>query len=127
MITDQNQELLSNGSSADSDTVPPREGFVFYFTFYDAIKTLPIRLRLKAIEILIEYARTGVVPEEMPSRIEQFFIMAKPQIDANERKRRNGFKGKNYGHKGAKHGKKGGRPSKKQTETLNNEDDEILE
>lgn len=68
---------------ADSDTIPSREGFVFYFTFYDAIKTLPIRLRLKALEILIEYARTGVVPEEMPSRIEQFFIMAKPQIDAN--------------------------------------------
>lgn len=116
-------ELSPANLSTDSETTPPREGFIFYFSFYDAIKKLPIRIQLKAVEIIIEYARSNIIPEDLPNRIEGIFILIKPQIDANERKRKNGYKGKNYGIKGAEYGENGGRPSKKQANSSNKDDD----
>lgn len=67
-------------------------GMIFYKSFQKAIKTLPKREQLKALWAIIDYALDGVEPENLGSA-ECAFILAKPQIDANNKRRENGKKG----------------------------------
>ena len=84
-----------------------RDSVVFYRSFYEAIKKLPAdQFKASALAIL-EYGLNGNEPET--DGIERtVFCMAKPQIDANNRRYENGTKG--------------GRPRSKsnQEETKNN-------
>lgn len=74
---------------------------IFYESFYEAIKDMPDAHRLAAYDAIMQYAFTGEEPE-VHGMARVVFVMAKPQIDANEKRRQNGSKG--------------GRPKTKETE-----------
>lgn len=69
-----------------------RDSVVFYKSFYEAISTLQPDEKLKAIEYMMEYALYGREPEGNTAAY-GMFLMARPQIDANNRKYENGKKG----------------------------------
>lgn len=74
-----------------------RDGIVFYKSFYEAVKNLPPDQFKASVVAIMEYGLYEKEPET--NGIEYtVFCMAKPQIDANNRKYENG--------------KKGGRPKK---------------
>ena len=81
------------------------ESFVFYKSFYEAAAALEPADRLAFYEALAEYAICGEDPDIESPVARAMFIMAKPQLDANEKRRENGQKGGEYG-------KLGGRPRK---------------
>ena len=84
-----------------------RDSVVFYRSFYEAIKMLPAEQFKASALAILEYGLDGKEPEA--EGIERtVFCMAKPQIDANNRRYENGTKG--------------GRPKTKdnQTETKDN-------
>lgn len=84
-----------------------RDSVVFYRSFYEAIKMLPAEQFKASALAILEYGLDGKEPET--EGIERtVFCMAKPQIDANNRRYENGTKG--------------GRPKTKdnQTETKDN-------
>lgn len=74
-----------------------RESFVFYESFYDAIKTLEKDDQFELFLAITEYGIEGTI-RELQGVARGMFALIKPQIDANNRKWVNG--------------KKGGRPSK---------------
>ena len=83
-----------------------RESFVFYQSFYEALKELPDDVRLKLYDMISVYALTG---EEVEcSGIERaVFSLIKPQIKANNQRYLNGCNA-------AEMGARGGRPRKPQ-------------
>lgn len=81
------------------------EGFVFYQSFAEALEIIPADQYGKAARAIIRYALYDEIPEALEAESNVVFIMAKPQIDANTRRRENG-------KKGAKYGNQGGRPPK---------------
>ncbi len=91
-----------------------RDSYVFYRSFAEAIESLPAETYKAVMVALNKYAMDGITPEF--TGIEQtIFMLAKPQIDANNRKYENG-------KKGAAYGKDGGRPPQdapKQTPNAN--------
>lgn len=81
-----------------------RESIVFYRSFYEAVKDLPAEEFKEAVSAIMEYGLND--EEQAPSGAAKvFLIMAKPLIDANNKKHENG-------KKGAEFGKLGGRPKK---------------
>lgn len=70
-----------------------RDGFIFYASFYEAIEQLTDEDRLAAYDMISRYALTGEIPEGATGAGYAIFLMAKPQIDANEQRRVNGSKG----------------------------------
>lgn len=86
-----------------------RDSIVFYRSFYEAIKLLPAEQFKASVVAIMEYGLDGIEPTT--EGIERtVFCMAKPQLDANNRKYENGSKG--------------GRPKTKlnQTETKPNQE-----
>ena len=69
-----------------------RGGFIFYRSFHEAVKDLPADLYKEILTAVIEYALDGTDPELSPVA-RCAFLLIKPQIDANNRKRENGSKG----------------------------------
>lgn len=91
-----------------------RESVVFYRSFYEAIRMLPAEQFKASALAILEYGLDGKEPET--DGIERtVFCMAKPQIDANNRRYENGTKG--------------GRPKTKTnlTETKDNRDETKVE
>ena len=91
-----------------------RESVVFYRSFYEAIRRLPAEQFKASALAILEYGLDGKEPET--DGIERtVFCMAKPQIDANNRRYENGTKG--------------GRPKTKTnlTETKDNRDETKVE
>ena len=81
-----------------------RDSLVFYRSFYEAVKDLPAEEFKDAVSAIMEYGLND--EEQAPSGAAKvFLIMAKPLIDANNKKHENG-------KKGAEFGKLGGRPKK---------------
>lgn len=79
------------------------DSFVCYRSFIESFEDLPAE-QFKAIMLAVAgYALDGMVPTNLEPVLKGYFILIKPQIDANIKRRENGFKGK-------EHGKKGGRP-----------------
>lgn len=68
------------------------EGFVFYRSFRDAIESLPDDQKLKAYQAIINYGIDGDENIE-PGIVAAIFMMAKPQIDANAKRKAAGLKG----------------------------------
>lgn len=69
-----------------------RDSIVFYRSFYDAVKDFSPEDFKKAVSAILDYGLDGIEPES--SGIEKtIFILTKPQIDANNRRRENGSKG----------------------------------
>lgn len=79
-----------------------RDSMVFYRSFRDAIKALPQEEQLKALWALIDYGLDGTDPEGMGAA-QAIVIMARPQINANNKRYESG--------------KKGGRPRKSDGDT----------
>lgn len=77
-----------------------RKGFIFYKSFYEAIKSTPKESQLEAYNAIFEYAFNGTSPEPSDGTARAMFILMKPNIDsAASRYRAN-----------VENGRKGGRP-----------------
>lgn len=63
-----------------------REWFIFYFSRFEAIKKLPKESQLEALTSIIEYAKEWKELTIEDSLANAIFIMAQPQIDANEKR-----------------------------------------
>lgn len=80
--------------SAFDPEVPPREGFIFYRTFYEALASMKPRARLHLYDIIMEYALYGKEPMDLNGEQQRIFTLVRPQLDANERKRQKKYKEK---------------------------------
>lgn len=69
------------------------DGFIFYESFAEAIDLLPAEDQLEAYKAICSYGITGELPEFDSNAARAIFIMAKPQIDANQKKRAGGTTG----------------------------------
>ena len=83
------------------------QSFIFYGSFIDAISTLGDADRLAAFDAITNYAGYGIEPDSSIGLAYAIFLMAKPQIDANAKRREDGSKG------GRPKGKTSGYESKK--------------
>lgn len=100
-----------------------RDSFVFYRSFYEAIKDLDIETQWIIFKSIVEYGLDGVLPE-IDGVAKAVFLMAKPQLDANYRRYANGKKG------GAPKGSRNnphGRPKKELTENKPRTNQELTE
>ena len=87
-----------------------RDSYIFYRSFYEAIKELPNENQLELYNAIAEYS-LNFKEVELSGLSKTIFTLIKPQLEANNKR----FI---VGQKGAKHGKKGGRP--KNTKPQNN-------
>ena len=69
-----------------------RDSFVMYRSFWEAIKELPDEQLSASIKAIANYALYGE-EENINGVAKSIFIMAKPQIDANNKRYLNGTKG----------------------------------
>lgn len=83
-----------------------RESFIFYRSFYEAIKCMPPDVQAEIYPALCEYALFGKLPKNLSDVAKGMFTLIKPNIDVNTARFENG-------KKGAQYGKLGGRPKKK--------------
>lgn len=88
-----------------------RESFIFYRSFYEAIKCMPPDVQAEIYPAICEYALFGRTPKNLSEVAKGMFTLIKPNIDVNTARYENG-------KKGAQYGKRGGRPKKK-TATAN--------
>lgn len=70
-----------------------RDSLIFYSSFSKAIKRLPENQQLKALWAIIDYGLEGEEPEDNGELYMSIYEMAKPQIDANIKRKANGAKG----------------------------------
>ena len=83
------------------------DAVIFYRSFYEAVKDLPPSDYKEAVNAMLGYGMDGTEPDAFESKVAQIvYTMAKPQIEANNKRKQNGAKGAEYG-------KLGGRPRKK--------------
>ena len=79
-----------------------RDSIVFYRSFYEAIKEIPLGEQGVVYNAIYGYALDGIEPE-LTGIAKAIFLLVKPQIDANNNRYENG--------------KKGGKPKANQNET----------
>jgi hypothetical protein len=82
------------------------ESFIFYQSFHKALESLPAENYKNVMIAISKYALYGEEPE-LDGIEYSIFILMKPQVDANNRRRKSGVEN---GYKGAEYGKMGGRP-----------------
>ena len=69
-----------------------RDSVIFYRSFYEAVKELPPEEFKKSVSVIMEYGLNDLEPET--SGIERtIYLLSKPQIDANNKRYKNGTKG----------------------------------
>ena len=78
-----------------------RESFIFYRSFFEAIKNLDDKKRLKMFDLIANFALNSEEIENKYEICEQLFTLIKPQLSANNKRYEDG--------------KKGGRPKKEKT------------
>lgn len=69
-----------------------RNSFIFYVSYYDAVKTLPDEEQGEMYRVLIEYAMTEVIPT-LEGIKKAIFLLVKPVIDKGIRLWKNGSLG----------------------------------
>ena len=69
------------------------DGFIFYASFKDAIDLLSESEQLEAYRGICEYGISGKEIEFSHPSAYAIYLMAKPQIDANNKRRTDGYKG----------------------------------
>lgn len=69
-----------------------KDSFIFYRSFFEALKGMEAEIQGKCLMALSNYALNGVEPSQEPE-VMMFFTLAKPQIDANNKRFMNGCKG----------------------------------
>lgn len=70
-----------------------RDSLIFYASFAKAIKRLPDAEQIKALWAIIDYGLCDKEPEDDGGTYMSIFDMAKPQIDANIKRKADGAKG----------------------------------
>ena len=70
-----------------------RDSLIFYSSFAKAIKRLSDAEQLKALWAIIDYGLEDTEPEDDGGTYMSIFDMAKPQIDANVKRKADGAKG----------------------------------
>ena len=70
-----------------------RDSFVFYRSFYDAIKDLPRDVQGEIYTAIMEYSLYGKETENLKPIARSVFTLMKPQIDVNNKRFENGKKG----------------------------------
>lgn len=75
-----------------------RDSFIFYKSFYEAIRDLSKDIQLEVLTAIIEYGLYGRLPENLKPFAKSMFTLIKPNIDVNASRFENG--------------KRGGRPKK---------------
>ena len=87
-----------------------KESFVFYKSYYDAIKKIPEEYQLELYNAILSYSLEGIEQTKLSPIAEAMFILIKPNIDSSQRR---------Y-EASVGNGKKGGRPKKETQEKPNN-------
>lgn len=70
-----------------------RESFIFYRSFYDAIKDLPRDIQSEIYTAIMEYSLYGNETDNLKPVARSIFTLIKPQIDVNNKRFQNGRKG----------------------------------
>ena len=70
-----------------------RESFVFYRSFYESAKHLPLEDQCEVYNAIMEYALNGNLPTKLSAIANSIFILIKPQIDKNNKRYENGKNG----------------------------------
>lgn len=70
-----------------------RNSFLFYRSFYEAIKGLPKDIQLEVYTAIMEYAIYGNLSDEMKPFANSVFTLVRPILDKNLRRYENGRKG----------------------------------
>lgn len=70
-----------------------RESFIFYRSFYDAIKLMPQEVQAEIYPAICEYALFGRMPKNLSDVAKGMFLLIKPNIDTNTARYVNGTKG----------------------------------
>lgn len=69
------------------------EGFIFYKSFADSLEALPAEDYKECVSALCKYAIDGEEPETDNPFVKMFFTLARPQVDANNKRREAGKNG----------------------------------
>ena len=91
-----------------------KDSFVFYRSFFEALKSVPKKHRLEIYDAVFTYAFESSEPS-LSGVPRALWELIRPQLDASERRYENAKKNGEYGKMGAEYGKKGGRPKKEKT------------
>lgn len=70
-----------------------RDSFLFYRSFYEALKDLPKDIQVEVYTAIMEYALYGKLPEKMKPFANSVFTLVKPILDTNLQRYENGKKG----------------------------------
>lgn len=70
-----------------------RDSFIFYRSFYEAIKILPNKDRLKVFDAIAEYS-LNFEPQELTGTASALFTLIQPQLEANNKRFISGSKAK---------------------------------
>lgn len=70
-----------------------RSGFVFYRSWFEAVKNLPREMQGEVLTAIIEYGLNGETTGSLKPITSAMLAMVKPQIDANNKRMENGSKG----------------------------------
>lgn len=70
-----------------------RDSFIFYRSFYEAIKELPRDVQGEVYTAIMEYSLYGKETENLKPIARSVFTLIKPQIDVNNKRFENGCKG----------------------------------
>lgn len=70
-----------------------RESFIFYRSFYEAIKCMPSDVQAELYPAICEYALFGKIPKNLSDMARGMFTLIKPNIDVNTARFENGKKG----------------------------------
>ena len=69
-----------------------RDSYVFYRNFFECIEKLPTKEQLSAYRAISNYALNGI-ETDLKGTAQIIYDMAKPNIDSNNKKYKNGCKG----------------------------------
>lgn len=96
-----------------------RKSFIFYRSFSECLISLEDSERLKMYEAITSYALDSVEPK-LTGCLKGMFALIRPQLDANIKRWKNGYKGAEYGFKGGRpKTETPNKPLKNPTETPN--------
>ncbi len=69
-----------------------KESIVYYRSFYESLRNLPLEVRAEVQEAIFQYSFEGTIPE-LSVYAEAIFTLIKPQLDANDQRYINSKKG----------------------------------
>lgn len=70
-----------------------RESFIFYRSFYEAIRCMPPDMQVEIYTAICEYALFGKLPKNLSEVTKGMLTLMKPNIDVNTARYENGKKG----------------------------------